>query len=249
MSEPKKIIRRKISRNGKTGQKANYYFNDDTQASIMEYKGETDLLKKNVIYTKGILSAFTSLVENLINVYGFSVAHESKIDLRHECVTFLYAMIHKFNPEKGPRAFAYFNVVAKNWLTIRSKMNVRRVQSYISLDDVDSITQQDAEILEQFNVSPSHENFSGKERLTENVEKVLREIRQRVLMEQELSVIDCILNLFQDLDNIDLLSKRHVMLYVKEMTGLQQKQLSQIVSVLKKYYREIKKEDTFALFE
>jgi len=243
-----KVVRKKISRNGKTGKKANYYFTEDTHAAILRYQDELEVDKKNVIYVADIMPAFSALVENLINVYGFSVVHDSKKDLRHECVAFLYGMIHKFKSDKGTRAFAYFNVVAKHWLTIRSKQNMKRVQSYVSLDAKDTITQEDSEILDRHNMIPSFEGVLSKEDIAENIKIVLNEICTRVQADNEVVVISAILTLFQDIENIDLLNKRAIMLYLKEMTGFTSKQLSFAIAGLKRHYRDIKKDDFFDIF-
>ena len=74
-SEPKK--RKKITRK-KPGQKTSMiYFDETTQRSIVNYKNELNLEEKKKIYVKEILPSFDSLVENLINVYGFNVSYES----------------------------------------------------------------------------------------------------------------------------------------------------------------------------
>ena len=96
--------------------------------------------KRNELYVTLILPAFSKLVENLINVYGFQIQYESKADLQNECVEFLYGVIGKFDPSKGTKAFSYFNVVAKNWLIIRSKQSVRNIHVFTSLDDLESLS-------------------------------------------------------------------------------------------------------------
>jgi hypothetical protein len=157
-------------------------------------------------------------------------------------------MIHKFKGDKGTRAFAYFNVVAKHWLTIRSKQNTKRSQSYVSLDAKDAITQEDSEILDRHNTIPSFEGVLSKEEVAENIKKVLLEIRNRVIGENEAVVISAILQLFDDIETIDILSKRTIMMYLKEITGFSPKQLSFTIASLKRLYKEIRKDDLFDIF-
>ena len=49
------------------------------------------------------------------------------------------------------------------------------------------------------------------------------------------------MNLFDNLDNIDVMNKRAAMAYVREMTFMSPKQLSMVISNLKKLYKQEKK--------
>jgi hypothetical protein len=51
-------------------------------------------------------------------------------NMKNECLEFLYGVINKFKPERGSKAFSYFNVVGKNWLTIKSKQNTKAVCAF-----------------------------------------------------------------------------------------------------------------------
>lgn len=239
MSPP--LGRKKISRK-KPGEKSfRNYFDDDTQLSIVKFQQEPDFKKREVIYVNDIMPAFNTLIENLINVYGFKVMYESSTDLKNECLEFLYGVINKFNADRGSRAFSYFNVVAKNWLTIKSKQNVKNIQTYVSLDNKDALSNFELELIENHNVVPSCEEIVTEEETKQNLAKMLAELSERAKTDNEVSCMEAITLLAQNIEHIDLLSKRAVMLYVREITGLSSKQLSIVLSSLKKHYKEIKK--------
>ncbi len=237
--------RKKITRK-KPGQKVSIvYFDENTQQSIVNYKNEADLEQKKKIYVKEILPSFDSLVENLINVYGFNVAFESKNDLKNECLEFLYTAVDKFNPDKGSKAFSYFNVVAKNWLTIKSKQNNKKVQNYISIDNKDDISKEDLEMIENHHVIPSYDELLIAKENKDLFKDILNAISRKVKTENEKKCINAIQSLISSADSIDLLSKRAILIYVREMTDLSSKQLSMVLSSLKKYYRDIRKTEEF----
>lgn len=244
----KKVVpisaRRKISRR-KPGQKTVNYFNADTQNSIVNYQKEIDSELKKKIYVTGILPAFDSLVENLINVYGFTVMYETKTDLKNECLEFLYNAVGKFNPEKGSKAFSYFNVVAKNWLTIKSKQNAKKIQTYISLDNKDDISKEDLEIIETFKIMPSYDETLTVAEQHEQLIRLLEAIKTRAKTENELICINAIKVILDTIEDIDLLSKRAILTYLKEMTGLPPKTLSLVLSAIRKSYKELKKNQEF----
>lgn len=238
-------IRRKISRR-KPGQKSvSNYFDENTQQAIVDYQKAPDVEDKKKIYVVRILPAFDALVENLINVYGYTVIHESKSDLKNECLEFLYGAVNKFNPEKGSKAFSYFNVVAKNWLTIKSKQNAKKVQSYISIDNREGISKEDLELIENSQILPSYDEITTAQDIHNQLVKMVNALEGRVKTDNEISCVAAIKTLMANLDDIDLLSKRAVLLYIREITGLSSKQLSIVLSSLKKHYRELKKQEEF----
>lgn len=233
-------IRRVIKR--KPGKSKNY-FTAQTQEAIVKYQQAETQKEKNVIYTKEIYPAFDALVENLINVYGFNVLFESKGDLKAECVQFLHNTLHKFNPEKNSKAFSYFNVVGKNFLTIKSKTNVKNLQRYISMDNQDGISLHDMETIENYNIVPTWEELVEHNNFRDYIKNLIAEIEKSVSTENEKEAIRAIKIVLDQLDDLDLISKRAILLYIREITGLSPKQLSVVLSNLKKHYRTIRQKE------
>jgi hypothetical protein len=246
------VAKKKISRR-KPGEKTfRNYFDDDTQEAIVRYQKAVINLpdgtvvpnyeERNLIYVNDILPAFSTLIDNLINVYGYHVLYETKEDLRNECLEFLYGVINKFKPEKGSKAFSYFNVVGKNWLTIRSKQNAKVVQNYVSLDNRETLSKHDLDLIEDHNIFPSVEEALTTEDISKNLKHLVETLKGKAKTENEKICLDAIDILIENIDEIDLLSKRAVMLYIREITGLSSKQLSIVLSSLKKQYKAIKEE-------
>lgn len=248
-------VKKKISRK-KPGEKTfRNYFDDDTQDAIVRYQqavitqpdGTTipNYEERNKIYVLEILPAFSTLIENLINVYGYHVLYESREDLKNECLEFLYGVINKFKAERGSKAFSYFNVVGKNWLTIKSKQNAKIVQNYVSLDNREALSKHDLDLIEDHNFFPSAEDLLTKEDISKNLKNLVENLRGKIKTENEkicLDAIEVLIENIDDIDDIGLISKRAVMLYIREITGLSSKQLSIVLSSLKKQYRVIKQE-------
>lgn len=237
--------RRKIQRRKPGTKSSGNYFSMDTQQSIIDYQNEQDPKVKEKIYVEQILPAYSSLVENLINVYGFKVMYEAKRDLKAECLEFLYTTVEKYDASKGSKAFSYFNVIAKNWLTIRSKQNVKRMKTYISSDNKDAFSNADLAAFEAFNIVPSYEDLVEEAEVKKLLGKLVDELAHRVRTENEIATVNAISQIVDNLENIDILNKRAVLLYIREITGLTSKQLSVVLASLKKHYREIKKQEEF----
>lgn len=238
----KKVIKRK-PQNGTNGiPPSKNYFDGKTQEAIVKFQTETNRQTRKELYEKVIEPAFSSLVENLINVYGYKILSETKQDLKIECVEFLYTIIDKFDVSKGSKAFSYFNVVAKNWLTIRSKQNAKNLQFFVSLDDKDSFSIRELELIENYKVVPACDEGIGHEEAQSNIKKLLDSLKTKVKTDNEKLCFDSIVLLFDTIHQIDFDNKRAIMAYMREITRLSPKQLSVILSVFKKYYKEYKQE-------
>lgn len=235
----KKLIKRKPRGGAKPSE---FYFNSDTQAAIVAYKTEKNQTKRNDLYLKEILPAFDKLVENLINVYGFQIQYESKADLQNECVEFLYGVITKFDPSKGAKAFSYFNVVAKNWLIIRSKQSVRNVHVFTSIDDTEALSAHDLETIENQSIVPSPEETMINSYNNQKLKEILEIISGMVTTDNEVECLKGINMLFGNINDLDFLNKRAVMLYLREITNLSPKSLSVVLSAMKRHYKTAKDE-------
>jgi hypothetical protein len=241
----KKKFKRRIIRRKPGSKPSVNYFSADTQNSIVAYQEEEDLKIKEKIYIEQILPAFDALVENLINVYGFNVMFETKKDLKAECLEFLYTTVGKFDNSKGSKAFSYFNVVAKNFLTIKSKKNHRRMTTYVSSDDKDNFTNADLERYESYNVVPSYEDILAEAEKAYQLHEIMEELETRVKTENEKLVVHAIRQIVDNLDDLEILNKRAVLLYIREISLLSSKQLSVVLASLKREYRLIKKMEKF----
>lgn len=235
----KKLIKRK-PKDGAAPQ--DFYFNAGTQQAIVDYKTESNSVKRNEIYVREILPAFSKLVENLINVYGFQIQYESKADLQNECIEFLYGVITKFDASKGTKAFSYFNVVAKHWLIIKSKQSVRNINVFTSLDDTETLSQHDLETIENHSVSSSPEEVMVSYHNKEKIKAILESVASKAITENEVECLKGINLLFSNINELDFLNKRAVMLYLREITSLSPKQLSAVLSLMKRHYKLSKQE-------
>lgn len=229
----RKIIRRK------PGQKRNMYFTKDTQAAIEEYQQEADKNAREVIYKEKISSAFEQLAESLIYVYGFNSPYETVSSMKADCVAFLYETIHKWDPERGTKAFSYFNVVAKNWLIIRCRNAKRNYHRHVSMSDMASMNSADRSAVANYQVVPAPDELMEKAVFRDEMFKVIDELSTRVKKQNEVVCVKAIRQVFENVDNLDFLNKRAIYVYIREISGLNSKQLSVAMSKIRKHYKQI----------
>lgn len=238
VQKEKTANKQKVKRKKNSGNKP--YFTSDTQAAIVAYQQSESPQERSELYVTRILPAFAKLTENLINIHRFTSLYDSYEDLKSDCVNFLFETIRKFDGTRGTNAFSYFNVVAKNFLIIKTKQKNLKIKRNVSIDDPEALTHAEMHIIEDHCTIPSQDTLIEKRALAETTLRMMHEIRDKVKTENELTCVNSIITIFENIDNIDLLNKSAILLYMRELSGLSPKQLTTTMQSLKRYYRKVK---------
>ena len=241
-TEDKRPKRAKIRRKKGAGGESNFYFTSETQEFIVAYQQAPDKRAKDDLYVKGIMPAFEKLVENLINIHSFVGLHTTAEDLKHDCVNFLFESLRKFDPSRGTNAFSYFNVVAKNWLIIKTKQKNQMTKRCVSMSDTASLSSNEMRAIENHNVVPAQDFLLESLTRADDIMEMLYKIRGMLKSENELQCVNSIITIFDNIDDIDLLNKSAILLYMRELSGLSPKQLTTAMQSIRSHYRMIRQE-------
>ena len=232
----KKRIKTKKTVKGKSPK--GYYFTKDTQAAIKEFCESDIFEERNVVYEKRIQPALMKLTENLIYIYGFHKCGESPAYLQQACVVFLYEILHKFDHTRGSNAFSYFNICAKNWLIINSRKIRKRLFNSVSIDDVESMSQRDANYIATHQVEPDPVDISIQRESIAQIRPLCDDILSELTHKNDLSCMNAIITVFDKLDQLEFLNKRGIFVYIREISGLNSKQLSSSMTNIRRKYRQ-----------
>lgn len=239
--------RKRIRR--KPGSPRNMYFNMDTQAAIVKYQSMESEDDRRKLYEVDILPAFSKLSENLIFVYGFKSTFSSFDELKADCISFLYESIHKWDEARGTKAFSYFNVVAKNWLIINCRQHKKLSGRHVSIDDPYGMTSTQHALFESHDIIPSPDETLIKRQQHGQIMKLLDEMRVKLTNQNEIICLQAIETLFNNIENLELLNKRAILIYIRDISGLDRKQMSKAMSVIRRHYRSmVGVDDQYDLF-
>lgn len=237
-------LKKKIRRKSKKP-----YFGKHVHESVVDFQETESREERHEIYEVHIRNAFEKLSENLIYIYGFSRDAEHFKILKSDCVSFLYETLEKFDASKGSKAFSYFNVCAKNHLLAKAKKTQKSKIRNISLSDITTMSRLEKTMVESHSVVPSPDDMFIRTEDKEILKEMLQKISTKVSNENEKVCISAIITLFNNIEELEFLNKRAVFVYLREISGLNPKQLSVALSSIRKQYREIvKSDDLFMLF-
>ena len=223
----------------KKKKKKNYYFGMDVQKKIVEYQITVCPKKKEKIYEESINPAFTELVHSLVSVYGFKSSNEDIAHLKSDCVSFLYETIYKWSPDKKSKAFSYFNVVAKNWLTIQSRRLLKNVRRSAYIDDPHALTSAEkSELFDREYVDPDVALSESIARFDKIIEMITY-IEGHLKDENDIKCCFAIKKVFNSIEDLEFFNKRAIFVYLREISGLNSTELGSSLSSIRKIYRKV----------
>lgn len=209
--------------------KKNHYFTKDHENAIVQYTKTTCIKERTELYVKWIQPAFNEMVDKIVFTYKFTDL--PNIDyLRDECKIWLMTILEKFDPSKGSKAFSYFSVITKNWFIHKVKKQQKRNKKEV---DYGTISKRYEE--EFLSTTESYVSNREEEEFWELFYNELKSWDTSQMKENDIKVYKAINILFESKEDIEIFNKKAIYLYLREITGLNTKQ---IVNSLKKFRRK-----------
>ena len=213
---------------------SNHYFTKDTENAIVQYVLTDDLDERTKLYVEHIQPAFNELVDKVVFTYKFTNLQNIEY-LKDDCKFWLTTILSKFNPDNGAKAFSYFSVVTKNWFTHKAKKQTKKNQREVGYDDM--IKEIDViNASKQVSFLEEQENHQFWVNLLSEVESW----EKFCVKENEKKVLDAVLLLMNSIEQIDIFNKKAVYLYLREITGLNTKQIVSCLNKMRVRFRTFK---------
>ena len=228
-TKPTKRRRIRRSKNSKK------YFTQEHENGIIEYNNpETTIKRKEEIYVKLLQPAFDQMVDKIVFTYKFTNLPNIDI-LRSECKAWLVTVLCKFNPDKGSKAFSYFSVITKNWFIQKVKKNKKQNQREIELAELSKELE-----LKHISVENTYDDDREKDEFWAFLWEEIEKWDTDKLKENEKKVLEAIKILLDSPNDIEIFNKKAIYLYMREITGLNTKQIVNSLNKLRKRYRIFK---------
>ena len=224
MTTTKTATTKKISKKRK-----NYYFTQEHENAIVQYTKTNCIRERTELYVKWIQPAFNEMVDKIVFTYKFTNLPNCD-SLRDECKIWLMTILDKYDPNKGSKAFSYFSVITKNWFIHKVKRQQKRNKREV---DYGSISKRFEE--EFLSTNDSYLSHREEEEFWNSFYVELQSWDASTMKENDLRVYKAIVILFESKEDIDIFNKKAIYLYLREITGLNTKQ---IVNSLKKFRKK-----------
>ena len=213
----------------KKRRKKNHYFTKDHENAIVAYTKTTCTRERTALYVNWIQPAFNEMVDKIVFTYKFT--NLPNIDyLRDECKIWLMTILSKYDPSKGSKAFSYFSVITKNWFIHKVKKQQKRRKREVDYDNISKRYEE-----EYLSTNESYVTTREEDEFWTLFYQELKSWDSSQMKENDLKVYKAITVLFESKEDIEIFNKKAIYLYLREITGLNTKQ---IVNSLKKFRKK-----------
>lgn len=222
------------------------YFYEEQEQAVKDYLNADDKEEKDKIFNKWLKPAFTKMIESIIRRYNLYPPDENFQETFDDTISFLMTKIENFNVDSGYKAYSYCGTICKNYLIYKINQfnkNQKRNERYdiIQSDLTDSITF-------SYNENSGHITF-----LTDLMKNTIKEIRgilngdKLKLSDDEIRVGKALIELMTNWEDLfaqmgsNKFNKSSILLFLKETTLLNTKQIRDGMKKYKTAYYGIKK--------
>jgi|TARA_R100001594_G_C4021135_1_gene259176 DNA-directed RNA polymerase specialized sigma subunit len=213
-----------------------HYFTKDHENAILEYVATDDQRLRTELYAVYIGPAFNEMVDKIVYTYKFT--NLPNIDpLKDECKVWLTTILEKYDPNKGSKAFSYFSVITKNWFIHKVKKNTKRAKTEILYDELPKEIEN-----EHITTINQYHNIREEREFWESLWEEIDHWDTGNLKENEKKVLEAVKILLNSIDEDGMIyNKKAIYLYLRELTGLNTKQVVNNLNKLRAKYRIFKK--------
>jgi hypothetical protein len=176
-------------------------------------------------------------VDKIVFTYRFTTLPNCD-SLRDECKIWLTTILQKYDPTKGSKAFSYFSVITKNWFIAKVKKNSKARRVEIPIADVMVRPILDEKLV----VSHGYYAKRTEREFWEELWKEMESWDTGNLKPNEKKVLEAIKILLDNPDSIEIFNKKAIYLYIREITGLNTKQIVNNLNKMRAKYRTFKKD-------
>lgn len=218
------------------------YYGVDQEAAVVSFLNAKTVAEKEKIYREFLQEPINKMIESIIRTYKLYRQSYEFNDLHADTLSFLMTKFDKFKPEKGNKSFSYFGTVCKNYLYNEMMKEYKKNTSFTSIDDTEQDFLQREDLLyriDDYEIDLT--NFIDKLCLS-----IKDELKTENLSDNEFRVGHSLVKILEDWKelfnktdnskNSTKFNKNLILLYIRNMTGLNTKEIRNSMKRFKALY-------------
>tara|TARA_R110002020_G_scaffold241737_2_gene454986 strand:- start:120 stop:629 length:510 start_codon:yes stop_codon:yes gene_type:complete len=155
--------------------------------------------------------------------------------LRDECKIWLITVLDKYDASKGSKAFSYFSVITKNWFIHKVKKKTKQNRQELDISELPK----ELELKHISTNNPYIKDRTSKE-FWQFLEQEVDSWEHDKMKENERKVLSAVKILMESCDDIEIFNKKAIYLYLREITGLNTKQVVNNLNKMRVRYRSFR---------
>lgn len=220
--------------------KKNEYFTQEVQDAVLRYVATTSASEKNELFKTIIGPKLKELIDNIVQVWRFGSLPNITF-LKEECLLYLISVLNKFNPDKisertqeKSKAFTYFTVISKNWFLAVQRKNKKKKWEEINIDELtrlgnssDANNGMGLEYVDNIVTYNEYDNYLERFEFKQELLNEMMNWKDAFKDDQNFQkTLSSLCTLIENADEIDFFNKKGIFVYLRELTGLETKEIS-----------------------
>lgn len=215
-----------------------YYFTKEHEEAIIQYTKTEDPKIRTDLYVNWIGPVFNEMVDKIVYTYKFNDLPNIE-QHKEDCKVWLTTILGKYDPDVGSKAFSYFSVVVRNWFYARSKKRSKQLFRESSYENISqSLEEEFLSVENGYDTNREKEEFVNH--LKGEIDTWDEGRRGRSLGKNDKKVISAIQILMEHSEELEIFNKKAIYLNLREITGLNTKQITRSLKKFKPRYRNFK---------
>lgn len=224
------------------------YFTQITQQAILLYNKiqQNELGYKQWLYKIRIYPAFRKIAIAMVTRYKIQQRIQKAESMIYDIIAKMTNNMIHVKLQKG-RAFSYFTVVARNYVLSQLDRDIKYNQRHTSINQLNS---QNVQI--NLTQTSSRQTWQSQQQRQFNrllYTKLFKQLEDQILFmiqvkdirkQQDVKIAHAVIRLMRDIEYLDNLNRKAVMLYLSQMTGYQNSQINKVLSMIRRRYQNLK---------
>jgi hypothetical protein len=218
------------------------YYGVDQEAAVVAFLNAETLGEKEKIYREYLQEPINKMIESIIRTYKLYRQSYEFNDLHADTLSFLMTKFDKFKPEKGNKSFSYFGTVCKNYLYNEMMKEDKRTTSFKNIDEFEPDFMKRDDLLYRIDETELD--------LSDFIDKLCLSIKEELkndnLNDNEFKVGYSLVKILEEWKelfaqndtgkNSTKFNKNLILLYIRNMTGLNTKEIRNSMRRFKSLY-------------
>ena len=240
----------KKKRGRKPSKERKGYFYEREEQAVVDYISTEDEREKNQIFNTILKPAFTKMIESIIRRYNLYPPDEEFQETFDDTISFLMTKLSCFDPTTNYKAYSYCGTICKNYLIYKINQFTKNQKRNTSYDNPFDSSQGgfNDDIRYSYNDYDTGKTFMSE--LTgstvDSIKKILDDGEKLRLNANEKKVGLALIQLMTNWEELfaqmgsNKFNKSSILLYLKETTMLNTKEIRDAIKVYKKKYYDVK---------
>ena len=239
-------------RGRKPGKVRKGYWHEEEEEAFVNYLNAPTKEEKNEIFNEKLLPAFTKMTESIIRRYNLYPPDECFQETFDDTMSFLMTKIENFKPDSGYKSYSYCGTIIKNYLIYKINQFAKNQKRNTSYDSYNTEELSDLTDTLRYSYNGDSNKIAF---LTELMNKTANDILNTInnptenkLTENQVKVGKALIELLTNWDELfakmgsDKFNKSSILLFLKETTLLNTKEIRDSMRGFRSMYYVLKKQ-------